>query len=48
MLMNCQSTFKGGNKQLRYVHEIVFNMLEGFGVLNFGAGSGSIKPLGKS
>ena len=33
---------------MRYVHEIAFHMLEGYGVFNFGAGNGSVMPLGKT
>jgi hypothetical protein len=46
--MNCQSSYLGCNQQIRYVPEIAFNMLEGFGVFNFGAGNRTIMPVGKS
>jgi hypothetical protein len=46
--MNCQSSFQSGNYNLKYVPEVVFNMLEGIGIFNFAAGKRCIHPVGKS
>jgi hypothetical protein len=36
--MNCQTSYKSGNFNLKYVPEVVFSMLEGVGIFNFASG----------
>jgi len=42
------SQLSKGNNELHYVPEVVFSMLEGFGIFNFSLGKRCIHPIGKS
>lgn len=46
LIMNSQ--LSKGNNELHYVPEIVFSMLEGFGIFNLSLGKRCIHPTGKS
>jgi hypothetical protein len=46
--MVCQSSYKSKQQKLIYVPEIAFQMLEGMGIFNFGAGKKCLQMNGKS